>query len=93
MDTKRGEWVEKELDHLIERRHDQRVKTEGERAEEELWAVSERKYWERRRRELNAARYAHEMNLCECHERLAAEHEERALKLLEDEQEGEGNGR
>jgi hypothetical protein len=37
VDTTRGEWVEKELNVMIERRHDQRVKTEGERTDEELW--------------------------------------------------------
>jgi hypothetical protein len=86
LDITRGEWVEAELDVFIERRHERRVKSEGERAEEELWMESERKYWERRRRQLNAARYAHEMNMCELHERLAAEREARALKLLEDDE-------
>ena len=94
MDTTRGEWVEKELDHLIERRHDQRVKTEGERSEEELWKVSERRYIEIKRRRMAAEHYRFEMNMCEVHERLAQEHEERALKLLEeDEQKGDEDGR
>jgi hypothetical protein len=35
VDTTRGEWVEKELNVLIERCHDQRVKTEGEKTDEE----------------------------------------------------------
>jgi hypothetical protein len=49
-----------------------------------MWRESERRYWEARRREINAARYAHEMDMCETHERLAAEHEKRALRLLEE---------
>jgi hypothetical protein len=44
MDTSHGEMVEAELDNFIELRHDQRVKTEGERREEELWSASEREY-------------------------------------------------
>ncbi len=51
MDITRGEMVEGDLDRLIERRHDQRITSEGERATEELWAESERKYAARRREE------------------------------------------
>ena len=89
--AQRTEMVEAELTRLIERRHDERVKTEGERAEEALWVSSAREYAEREKRQLEAARYAFEMNLCEIHERLAAEHEERALRLLEDDEQ-KGNG-
>jgi hypothetical protein len=39
---------------------------------------------EKKRRQEQVARYAHEMNLCECLERLAVEDEQRALRLLED---------
>lgn len=85
--AQRTEMVEAELTRLVEKRHDQRVKTEGERREEALWVSSTREYAERERRRLEAARYAFEMNLCEIHERLAAEHEERALRLLEDDNE------
>jgi hypothetical protein len=35
VDTTRGEWIETELNLLIERRHNQRVKTEGEKTDEE----------------------------------------------------------
>ncbi len=89
MDIVRGEWVEKDLDRLIERRHDERVKTEGERLEEELWMTSSREYAEREKRQVGAARYAFEMSMCELHEALAAEHEQRALRLLEDDKEGD----
>ena len=52
MDIAKGEATEQDLDLFIERRHDQRVAAEGERAEEELWAVSAAKYAARRQREL-----------------------------------------
>jgi hypothetical protein len=85
--AQRTEMVEAELTRLIEKRHDQRVKTEGERREEELWMPSSRRYSEMEERQMNAARYAFEMNMCELHERLAVEHEERALRMLEDDSE------
>jgi hypothetical protein len=46
-----GEAVESELDRLITRRHDQRVKDEGERQLEEAWRESERREEARRREE------------------------------------------
>jgi hypothetical protein len=51
LDIAKGETTEKELDALIRRRHDQRVQTEGERAAEELWAASVRRYLARQREE------------------------------------------
>ena len=51
MDISRSEQVETDLDRLIERRHDQRVQTEGERGAEELWADSERRCFARQREE------------------------------------------
>jgi hypothetical protein len=51
VDISRSEQVETDLDRLIERHHDQRVQTEGERAAEELWAESERRYFARQREE------------------------------------------
>jgi hypothetical protein len=41
---------ESQIDTFIERRHDQRVRDEGERAEHELWHESERLYFERESR-------------------------------------------
>ncbi len=46
-----GESVERELDAFIERRPEQRAKTEGERAVEDLWREAERKEAKRRREE------------------------------------------
>jgi hypothetical protein len=48
-DVERAERVEADLDRLITRRHDQRVKDEGERQAEEAWAESERRYFAKRR--------------------------------------------
>jgi hypothetical protein len=79
---------EAELDRLITKRHDQRTRSEGERAEQALWKESVKRYHEQRRRENCAAWYAHEMNLCEVHARLSEEHRIRAEELLKDRVEG-----
>jgi hypothetical protein len=55
LDVERAERVEADLDRLITRRHDQRVKGEGERFEEALWEESVAKYNARRQRELAQA--------------------------------------
>jgi hypothetical protein len=47
VDISRSEQVETDLDRLIERRDAERRKSEGERAAEELWAESERRYFAR----------------------------------------------
>jgi hypothetical protein len=90
VDIAQGEKVEGELDIFISRRDEQRRRVEGERPEHEIWQESEDRYLERERLKLNARLYTFEMNMCELHERLAAEHEERALRLLEDEPNGNG---
>src|ERR671916_456476 len=51
VDIARGERVEAELDAMIRRHHDQRVASGDERAAEELWAESERRYFARQREE------------------------------------------
>jgi hypothetical protein len=51
MDIARGEKVEKELDHLITRRHEKRRVEEGETAEEALWRESVRHYEEQQSRQ------------------------------------------
>jgi hypothetical protein len=50
-DIGRGEVVEHELDAFISKRHEQRVKSEGERQLEEAWRESERRAEARRREE------------------------------------------
>jgi hypothetical protein len=69
-----AEKVEGELDHLITRRHDRRASEEGERAAEEMWAASVRRYNEQQRQQHRAA-------WCEYH-REAAERARRTLEAL-----------
>jgi hypothetical protein len=79
--VERGERVEVELDRLIEKRHDQSVKAEGERAREELWAESVRRYNACQEQDHRAAWYEYEMMLYRIHSGLASEHLARAEKL------------
>jgi hypothetical protein len=55
VEVSRGESVERELDRLIEKRHDQRATEEGHRPSEELWQASVERYNAERERELRAA--------------------------------------
>jgi hypothetical protein len=84
-DAADGEWVEKELDHFIAKRHKQRVKEEGERPEEEAWVESERRENARRREQNRLAWYEfHTMRATSLRadlEALIAHHEGRAEKL------------
>lgn len=80
--VERGETVEKELDHLIERRSRKGEVDRDER--EELYAESVRRYYEGRWREAGALWYGHHEHMRELHERLAAEHASKASALLED---------
>ncbi len=82
MDTfAKGEATEKELDALIRRRHDQRALSEGERAAEELWQESVRRYHERQETDHRAAWHEYEIRLYHIHSDLAAEHLARAERL------------
>jgi hypothetical protein len=81
-----GEKVEAELDVFISRRHDRRVKAEGERDEEAAWRESERRHTARRRE-------ANRLLWCDYFERLAAslrsrakEYDQRAEMLMQTEQ-------
>ena len=51
-----GEAVEHELDAFVSRRHDQRVKSEGERAAEELWEAGARAHGRRQEADERAER-------------------------------------
>jgi hypothetical protein len=86
-----GEATEKELDALIRKRHDQRVASEGERAEEELWAESERKYAARRREENRIAWCAYYRNIAGALYVRAEEYIVRAEKLSREAELGEGS--
>jgi hypothetical protein len=89
IDVARGYQVESDLTRLIEKRHDERVKTEGERAEHELWAESERRYFEVKRRQNVAAWFAFFCRQAEAHRKLSESYEARAEKLCEEDR-GEG---
>jgi hypothetical protein len=87
-DISRGEIVEAEIDAFISKRHNRRVAEEGERAEEEMWAASERAYFARKREE-------NRREWCGYFERLAVslraraeEYDQRAQTLMEDEPKG-----
>jgi hypothetical protein len=81
VDISRSEQVETDLDRLIERRHDQRVLSEGERPAEELWAESVRRYSARQEADHRTAWHEYEMRLYRIHSGLAAEHLARAERL------------
>jgi hypothetical protein len=84
-DIAAGEHVEKEIDQFISRRHDQRVKAEGERAAEEAWGESTRAYEEKRRQVARLEWHAFHCGQAERHRRtleaLIACHEAAAERL------------
>ncbi|MGH3089786.1 MAG: hypothetical protein ACRDSJ_21110 [Rubrobacteraceae bacterium] len=82
-EAERVEQIESELDRIMEKRARERRDASNV---EELWKESARRHNERRRKENGAAWYEHHMTLSDVHRELSAEHERRALKLLEDEQ-------
>ena len=91
MDIARGEWVEKELDHLIERRAEQRIRENGRTASQDaatareaLWAMSVDRYHQRARRELRARWYSFHADMADLHARLSQEHAHKAEKLCEE---------
>lgn len=55
MDIAQGETAEAHLDAFIAQRDKQRRREEGERPAEEMWAESERRYFERESRRLRWA--------------------------------------
>jgi hypothetical protein len=79
--VEQGERVEAELDRLIEKRHNLRRQSEGERRAENLWEHSVRCYNARRGEEYRADWYDYEMRLYRIHSGLASEHLARAERL------------
>ena len=67
MEISRSEWVEHELNRLIERRHHQRTAEEWHKLSEELWQESVERYNCERERQLRAA-------WCEYHQGQAVRH-------------------
>ena len=96
MDVARGETAEAHLDALISKRHSQRVLDEGERAEHELWAESERLYFERESRRLRWAwvhHYEAQANRAEANaQAIAAANRRRAQALVDELVAEERNG-
>jgi hypothetical protein len=90
VDIARGEATEKELDALIRRRHDQRVVEEDERAAEELWAESERKYAARRWEQNRIAWCGYYRSIAGALYARAEEYIVRAEKLSQEAELGEG---
>ena len=99
MDITRAEWVEKELDHLIERRARERIRENGRTASQDaatareaLWKASVSRYQEQRliqaRLEWHAYHSGQADRIRRTLEQLIAHHEEQARKLLEGTEEG-----
>jgi len=77
----RGERAVAELDSFISRRDKQRRETEGDRAVEAAWAISERREDARRRQENRAGWHGWHVHRADLYRRLSAEHEAAAEKL------------
>ena len=92
VDISRSEWVEHELNRLIERRHDQRAAEERHRPSEELWQESVERYNAERDRQLRTEWAEYHQGQAERHrgvlKGLIAHHEEQAAKLMEVQPEG-----
>lgn len=82
-----GEHTETGIDNLISRRHDARIRDEGERQEEELWRESERRHIAAKREENRQAWAQYHQEQAERHraslESLVADHEAQAQRLRE----------
>jgi hypothetical protein len=83
LDVERAERVEADLDRLITRRHDQRVKDEGERQAEEAWAESERRHFAKRRERNRIAWIGYFECIATALRVRAEEYDARAEKLME----------
>jgi hypothetical protein len=83
LDIAKGEATEKDLDLFITRRHDQRVKDEGERQAEEAWAESERRHFAKRRERNRIAWIGYFGCIATALRVRAEEYDARAEKLME----------
>ena len=92
VDISRSEWVEHELNRLIERRHDQRAAEERHKPSEELWQESVERYNAERDRQLKTEWAEYHQGQAARHrvvlESLIARHEEKAAKLMDIEPKG-----
>ena len=78
-----GDAADKELNRFIERRHEQRERSEGEAETEALWKAASRLQEARRRCEVRAGWYSWHAHRAELYARLSAEHAATAEGLLE----------
>jgi hypothetical protein len=81
VDISRTEQVETDLDRFIQRRHDQRAQTEGERLEEELWQETVRAYNARHEAENRLAWCEHFRRMRAVHWGLGDEYDAKLRKL------------
>jgi hypothetical protein len=92
VDVSRSEWVEHELNRLIERRHDQRTAEEWHKPSEELWQESVERYNAERDRQLRTEWAKYHQGQAARHRTvlkgLIARHEEQAAKLMDVQPEG-----
>ena len=93
MGVSHAESVERELDRLIEKRHNQRPAGEGHRPSEELWQASVERYNSELEKKLRAAWCSYHQDQAVRHRRtleaLIACHEEAAAQLMDHEPKGE----
>jgi hypothetical protein len=84
-DITQGEQVEGAIDEFIEKRHRQRVREEGERAQEEAWKESARKHAAKQRQQARLEWHLHHTDQAErlrrTLESLIEHHEREAEKL------------
>ena len=83
MDIAKSEATEKDLALFITRRHDGRVRDEGERQAEAAWAESERRYFAKRREENRIAWIGYFECIAGALRARAEEYDARAEKLME----------
>jgi hypothetical protein len=81
MDIAKGEWVEGELDAMIRRRHDQRVRDEGEHAREQLWVESVRRFHARLENDRRLAWCEHYRRMRAVHWGLGDEYDAKVREL------------
>ena len=77
-----GEAAESQIDSFISKRHEQRRRSEGDAAAEDLWKAAERREADRRRRENRAGWYGWHMRRAELYGQMSREHEAAAEMLM-----------
>lgn len=79
-DIATGDMADAQIDSFISRRHDQRVRDEGEGAAEDAWREADRRMDIRRRKELDDAWCGWHLARAECYAARAREHKAKAEK-------------